>query len=83
MSQFIFSSNTSYENKILSLENNLRSINNNYYNGVTSNSMDKYMYYSSLSNTCSSENSSSSSHGRSMSREPNYTVGQWSIEGVL
>lgn len=78
------STSMSYENKMYILENNLRNINNNYY-GVTSNNTDKYMYYSALSNASSpsiSGNSSSSSC-RSISREPTYTVGQWSIEGVL
>ncbi len=78
------SSGMSYENKMYALENNLRTINNEYY-GVSSNSMDKYMYFSALSNACNSaySGSSSSSCGRSMGREPNYTVGQWSIEGIL
>jgi hypothetical protein len=86
MSYYGTSSSMSYENKMYALESNLRAINNNYYNGVSSNNMEKYMYYSALSNACSSAysgNSSSSSCGRSMGREPNYTVGQWSIEGVL
>ena len=74
----------SYENNMHILENNLRTINNNYYS-VGSNNMNTYMYYSTLSNASSSsysENSSSSS-SRNMNRQPNYTVGQWSIEGIL
>ncbi len=83
---FYNSSSLSYENKMFLLENNLRAINNEYY-GVSSNNnnnMEKYMYYSALSNACSASYSgNSSSCGRSMGREPNYTVGQWSIEGIL
>ncbi len=81
MSQYINSS-MSYESKMHLLENNLRTINNNYYGTSSPSSMDKSMYYSSMCNTSYSGNSSSSS-SRSMSREPNYTVGQWSIEGIL
>ncbi len=75
-------SSLSYENNMSILENNLRTINNNYY-GVSSNNMDKYMYYSTMSNASSHSGNSSSSYSRSSSRIPNYTVGQWSIEGVL
>ena len=75
-------SSMSYENNMSILESNLRAINNNYY-GVSSNNMDKYMYYSSMSNATSYSGNSSSSCSRSSSRVPNYTVGQWSIEGVL
>ena len=76
------SSSSSYENKMYLLENNLRTINNNYYGAGSDTSMDKYMYYSAMSNACSSSYSGNSS-SRSMARQPNYTVGQWSIEGVL
>jgi len=77
------SSSMSYENKMYLLENNLRTINNNYYGAGSDTSMDKYMYYSTMSNACSSSYSGNSSSSRSMGRQPNYTVGQWSIEGVL
>ncbi len=77
------SSNMSYENKMYVLESNLRTINNNYYGVNTPNSMQKAMYYSALSNACSPSMSGNSSCGRSMGRQPNYTVGQWSIEGIL
>ncbi len=86
MSYYSYSSSLSYENKISLLESNLRTINDNYYGVGNNNNMDKYMYYSAMSNACSpsySSSSSSSSSCRSMGREPNYTVGQWSIEGVL
>ena len=85
MSYYNSYSSTSYENEMSRLESNLRTINNNYYGVSSNNNMDKYMYYSALSNACSPSISvnSSSSCGRSMGREPNYTVGQWSIEGIL
>ncbi len=84
MSLCFSSSNMSYENKMFLLENNLRTINNDYYGVRNNDSMDKYMYYSAMSNACSPSSSPSLSHScRSMGREPNYTIGQWSIEGVL
>ncbi len=73
----------SYSDKMSFLESQLNSINNNYYGGSNDNSMNTYMYLSTLSNSSNYSPDSSRSSYRGMSRTPDYNVGQWSISGMF
>ncbi len=79
---FYSDTSLSYSDKMSFLESRLDSINSSYYNQNQSNTMNTYMYLSSITNS-GSYSHSSSSNNRNMGRAPNYTVGQWSIAGMF
>ncbi len=68
------------------LFNQLNAINNSFSPSYNNNSMESIMYLTAMSNTYGSGCDYNTNNSRSystMSRSTNYSVGQWTSEGVF